>query len=856
MLGSWPTNLMSASAVICLVLIAVNERWTGLARILGGRLHRHRYPMLASIAVLGAALIAFLGSLGPVGLRDFLAPFARLAIGLLKWPWLPGWVAVAALAVLVVILDARAERLRGWLLVRSMLLRPRLIRTGRTARGPLAFAVAIAVISVVGWPQVIRPLFRAEPPNAEAYNYREPYYLALNGPGKEVSRLNFRPGKAGLTLDPHTPGEIVYRLERSPESLVWVKLDFYNQLWEPPGQLNAAIAFPNRVEVSTDGGETYRTLAENTSFGELIADRPGFDLTPVLGATTTYYIRLSANNTTDQAAAVLALVMVNTVVDPAGLPPPALPDLAWLIGGALLAYLMATRLRWVWWQSAVLGSAVLLLGTLLWQIPALTGGVPQVVFWVALLAATLAKWPVANGQWLGIRGTWAVWRRQNRTTDSHRIVQFWHAICAWWAGDSSRATTPSSLLGAAFIPAAVAIVLVGIDIRWAEMMEVRLLQLPPDAAGYKSYADLLPADAARLGLPPWLMFYIRAFGVREPLWIFLVRWTFDLLGSSVFHLRLLSVVLSVGVVAATIAFARARLGPLTGLLAGLLLAINPVHITNSVLGLREELGTLLFLAVIALLCHRAPGAQWSWPLLAGVAAAAMVLTRSEVQFHLLVLLAVGGRWVAQWSWRGILVSWIVMIVLIVPMYGGFYYRTGDPFFPANYGATVNRNLEFQERIGKDPGFPTREEYERGGWAAGPKITPMEYFFGYHTVSELAIISLRGYGYIFTQVLLAHDQRLLWLFVLGIVLLLAKRRWIIPLVILWALAPPYSFLAGTGAAYIFPGRYAHHALPYVNAAIAWSLVAPGSWLARRAWQRLRPELALSSTPDVQKVVGDG
>ena len=827
---------MSASAVICLALIAVNDRQTGLACILWVRLCRHRYPVLASVAVLAAALLAFLGSLGPVGLRDFLAPFARLAIDLLKWPWLPAWVVVAALTVLVVVLDVRAERLRGWLLVRGNLLRSPLTRAGRAARGPLALATAIAVISAVGWPQVIRPLFRAEPPDSEAYNYREPYYLALNGPGKEVSRSNFRPGKVGLTLGPHTTGEIVYRLERPPDSLVWVKLDFYNQLWEPPGQLNAAITFPNRVEVSTDGGRTYRTLAESTSFGEVV-DQQGFDLTPALGAATTYHIRLSADNTTDQAAAVLSLVMVSTVVDPEALPPPDLPDLARLIGGSLLAYLVAARLRWAWWQSTGLGSAALLFGTLLWRVPPLAGGGPQVVFWVAALAATLAKWPVAGSQLLGIREVWAVGR-------------------ARWAGAGARPTSQGSLVGAAFIPAAVAIVLVGIDLRWAEMMEVRLLQLLPDAVGYKSYADLLPADAARLGLPPWLMFYLRAFGVREPLWIFFVRWTFDLLGSSVFHLRLLSASLSVAVVAATISFARARLGPLTGLLAGLLLAINPVHITNSVLGLREELGTLLFLAVVVVLCHRAPGARWAWPLLAGVVATAVVLTRSEVQFHLLVMLAVGGRWVAQWSWRGVLVSWIVMIALVIPMYGGFYYRTGDPFFPANYGATVNRNLEFHERIGQDPGFPTIEEYERGGWAAGPKITPTEYFFGYHTVPEFAIISLRGYGYIFTQVLLMHDQRLLWLFVLGLGLLLATRRWIIPLIILWALSPPYSFLAGTGAAYIFPGRYAHHALPYVNAAIAWSLVGPSSWLVCRAWQRLRLGLALPSTTGVSGPPGGG
>ena len=106
MLGSWPANLMSASAVICVALIAANERRTGLAHLLWVRLCRHRYPALASVAVLAVALIAFLVSLGPSGCVT-------------SWSPLPGWVAVAALAVLVMILDARAERLLAWQGVRS-----------------------------------------------------------------------------------------------------------------------------------------------------------------------------------------------------------------------------------------------------------------------------------------------------------------------------------------------------------------------------------------------------------------------------------------------------------------------------------------------------------------------------------------------------------------------------------------------------------------------------------------------------------------------------------------------------------------------------------------------------------------
>jgi hypothetical protein len=157
------------------------------------------------------------------------------------------------------------------------------------------------------------------------------------------------------------------------------------------------------------------------------------------------------------------------------------------------------------------------------------------------------------------------------------------------------------------------------------------------------------------------------------------------------------------------------------------------------------------------------------------------------------------------------------------MYVGYAFTHRDPFYPGTYGATVNRNLEFPERMGQ-PGFPSPEAYA-ANWAAGPTVSPLTYFFGYHTPRQFVSYSVRGMGRIFSDILFRDQRVVLVLFAVGLALLLVTRRWLVPLGLLLALVPFYAFLAGVPNPWVFAPRYAYHALPLAAIAVGYAL-----WMA--------------------------
>jgi hypothetical protein len=182
----------------------------------------------------------------------------------------------------------------------------------------------------------------------------------------------------------------------------------------------------------------------------------------------------------------------------------------------------------------------------------------------------------------------------------------------------------------------------------------------------------------------------------------------------------------------------------------------------------------------------------------------------------------------RWPLRRALVPGLVMVALVAPMYAGYAVTYGDPFYPGTYGATVNRNLEFQDRLGT-PGFPTREQYALN-WASPPYISATTYFFGYHTPLEFATYSARGFVRIFPEFLYRDQPLRLVVFLVGAGLLLLGRRWLLPFAIVVALVPFYSFLAGAPGPMFVP-RYAYHVLPFTELAAGFALCTALLWAAR-------------------------
>jgi hypothetical protein len=314
---------------------------------------------------------------------------------------------------------------------------------------------------------------------------------------------------------------------------------------------------------------------------------------------------------------------------------------------------------------------------------------------------------------------------------------------------------------------------------------------------------------------------------------------YNLLGVSAFHTRLTSLLCSVLVASLTCWLGWRTLHPLAGATAGLIVATNPPLVENAVAGLREELVGALGLVLVGALfvgARRGAAPGWGRIALVGAAGAGIILVRADM-----IILSGAAITLAalalRWPWRRWLAAAAVVGALAGPMYLGYTFTHHDPFYPGTYGATVNRNLEFPERMGT-PGFPTAEQYA-ANWAAGPPISPLKYFFGYHTLRQFVVYSLRGVQHIFRDILFAGWQKpLLWLFLAGLGLLAVTRRWLVPAAVVVALMPFYAFLAGVPNPWVFAPRYAHHVFPYAALAVASGVWWLPLWLTKHWSERSR------------------
>jgi 4-amino-4-deoxy-L-arabinose transferase-like glycosyltransferase len=675
---------------------------------------------------------------------------------------------------------------------------------------------------------------RAEGPDAQRYSFYSSFFNYAISADRIEQRDGYELGKLGLTLPPGRSGAIVFRLERPPDALVLLKANFYNRRFAESGALaTTGAAFSNALEISTDQGQSYRTVLADASLGEVVGS-PALDLTRFLGPSRTYWLRFRAHNSTESEVTVLPSVVVSTVTDPLALPHPAFPIVAYLAAVAAVAYTVCRRAGR---RPRDAGAAALALSTGAAVVVALVrsfGGHPAGASAPAAAAAQAAATLAAGAGGPDLRYALLASRAAFALAAALPVALSWR----WRRVGPPVARgprTPWLVLGCLLVA------LVALDARWEQLMRVRYEFLLPDAQGYQAIAEQVPEKLAhyvtqraspllselyaagydgRASAPA--VFYAGGNNGREPLWPATLRLVFNVLGASAFHTRLTSLACGVLVAVLTCWVAWRLLHPLAGVTAGALLALNRPHIVNSVAGLREELvSALLLLLLSGLFVGARRGSPATWWRAAGVgaAAAAVVLVRADMVVLAGALLT-GAALVLRWPWRRWFVAVGLMGLLAAPMYLGYAFTHGDPFYPGTYGATVNRNLEFPERMGT-PGFPSPEEYA-ANWAAGPPVSPMQYFFGYHTLPQFVGYTVRGFIRIFPTVLFEQQPVVLWLFVAGMGLLLICRRWVVPFALVIALVPFYAFLAGVPNSWVFPGRYAHHALPYAEMGAAYAL----------------------------------
>jgi 4-amino-4-deoxy-L-arabinose transferase-like glycosyltransferase len=279
------------------------------------------------------------------------------------------------------------------------------------------------------------------------------------------------------------------------------------------------------------------------------------------------------------------------------------------------------------------------------------------------------------------------------------------------------------------------IVLLAACLRWEELVRVSGTLLDPDARGYRELAEKMKFFSAN-------GFYSARFGMREPFFISAVKLFFMFTCPSDTHLRMVSSVFSVVVVYLTYRVGREWFNEATGLIAACILAVHPYLIALSARGLREELFTTLLLLFIYCGHIKPDLSPRARAVTCGVLAGCLLLTRFECLPLLFLTLACYLILLRrQWNVRMAAAVLAVAIVLVLPHLYNTYTRYGDPFYAVNHHTRFYANIEFAGQ----PGFPTAEQIAQEGWYAGPRITPFEYYFKYHSLWQVAARSTMGFG---------------------------------------------------------------------------------------------------------------
>ncbi len=866
--GIWRSLVLPLPLVACAWVVFVNTASTGRAWAWVHSLPSRWWRQVTVALVLATSILAVVLNVGTVTATQISRPVILWVLQLVLHPDTPLATLVAVIAITILEADRQnlgvvSEVSDAW---------SRRSRVGERAlivRFPALLALVTgATVAGAFYPDAMQGWFRDDPPDGQKYNFYSSFFNYSISDARIVSLQGFDLGERGLMLKPAAYGAITFTLDRPPRSIALLKANFYNRRFLQKGEIAGSVpetVFTNALDISIDRGQTYWTILTDRSIGDVVGSEP-VDLTPSVGNAANYLLRFRATNTASEPMLVLPSMVVSVVVDPMTAPHPVFPVVPW--GGlAALATYVGLR-RWLsrpasaWWGGLVASGLVLVIAYVCdtgWGLgTSIAEAFPGLVRPTSTLDLDL-------------------------TTSVQLVLRLFPAIslvlCLLVAlvrlgGHRGNVPSVSSLV----MFGALSVFVIALGVRWDTLIRVRYDFLLPDAQGYLAIAREFAEK--QINFSPLIrtvsilkelgeagydrqtsfaaVFYAGGHNGREPLWPAVIRWFASAFGFSTFHTRLVSILCSSAVAFLTVLIGAYRINPLVGVGAGVLVAVNVPHISNAIHGLREELVTCFILVLVLVMSSgrvwrplasdfrvwfRVPiGDRWPvagrtlewWRIvLAGVAGAGVILVRADM----VVLVAmVGGTFTAmfRWGWR----TWVPIAALALgfaaPMYVGYWATQGDPFWPGTYGASVNRNLEFPERMGT-PGFPSAAEYA-ANWAAGPVISPITYFFGYHTPMQFLEYSVTGFERIFREILFADQPALLVLFWVGLGLSVVSGRWIIPWGIAMTLLPFYAFMAGVPNPWVFPGRYAHQALPFATLAVAWAVcgvpIMGISWFNRR------------------------
>jgi hypothetical protein len=103
------------------------------------------------------------------------------------------------------------------------------------------------------------------------------------------------------------------------------------------------------------------------------------------------------------------------------------------------------------------------------------------------------------------------------------------------------------------------------------------------------------------------------------------------------------------------------------------------------------------------------------------------------------------------------IALMIGIAIFAPHLWGMYRVHGDVFYTSNLGARFYTNLEFAGQ----PGFPSKQEIDQKGMFTGPKVTPFDYFFRFHTLHEFLWRNIWGFTKIYVYLVIRYIPTKTW-----------------------------------------------------------------------------------------------
>ncbi|MFH1739258.1 MAG: hypothetical protein ABIH23_09640 [bacterium] len=269
-----------------------------------------------------------------------------------------------------------------------------------------------------------------------------------------------------------------------------------------------------------------------------------------------------------------------------------------------------------------------------------------------------------------------------------------------------------------------ALIVIALTLRLEKIPNVASSPLQPDASQYVQLSQTMTWFYDTQHREPLLAGIDRILTLFFPV-------PEDLTTSGYLPVRLLTVVLSCGVVAAIFMIGRALFSHRTAFLAALLFAVNKAFVYRSLQGLRVELLILGILGVVALASRSPCGASKNLcrGVLLGVVGGLLLLVRTAC-LPFVVFVYCLAWWKGTYTARACAIAAIICAVLVIPYHIYCWNEYGDPMYSGNYH--VNK---FYYMTVFETGAPDTSHE--------PFVKPFELMFSIFPRYKTALLTLEG-----------------------------------------------------------------------------------------------------------------